>query len=1101
MRKALYGAACATLALSCSLAMFAQATLTPTTLSFGNQVLNVASSSKTVTVKNTQAVPLTISSITIGGGTAPGDYTLGSNCPVSPNMLGAGKSCSINVTLTPSALGSRTGILTVAESATGTAQSVSLVGTGVEPAVLSVSTLNFGTVYVGNTTVAKSVTLTNYQKIALSFTSIATTGDFSIATNTCGSSIAAGANCKVGVTFIPTLTGIRTGTLTFTDSAANSPQIVNLSGTGSSPVALSATSLTFASATVGTTSTAKTVTLTNHLTTALSISSPAVSGDFAVASNTCGSAVGAGQKCTIGVTFTPTQVGTRSGSLTISYGAYGSPSVVSLTGTGNVNGLTAITVTPANPSIPLGTQQQFTATGHFSNGTTENLTNAVTWSASSAATINVSGLATTVAQGVSTITATVNAIKGTTTLMVTPPTLVSIAVTPANPSISAGSSEQFTATGTYTDGSTQNLTSTASWSSSATNFVTINATGLAAAVAPGTTTIEATSGAINGSTTLTVTAPVLSSIAVTPANSLIGIGGEVQCHAMGTYTDGSFRDITNSVTWSSSAPSAATVNNNGVVVVTGPGTATVTASSASVSGSATVSAVSGVVVTAGVGYNTPNTVKSLTITASTGAVTSAGPAIAGGGVGNQGVAIDPAGEFAYVAGEGKLWVYTIDESSGLLTPVVGSPYSVATYVRRVTVAGNGQFLYLVDGSSVYGYSIDRTTGAVSPLGVASYAVATGALALVGDSSGQHLYVAGNSSVAGFAIDASSGALTALSGSPYGTTGGQGIAIDAQGQFVYVSGSGLTVYAINSSGGTLTEVIGSPFAASVNFTGVAVDGTGTFVYGSVQGNPSVVYGFIRDAVTGVLTAVPGSPFAMAGGSLYGFGVAADGSGKFVYAVDANTGVTAYTINPSTGALTLVNYAGGGGYNLAVSSLPTTAATLQSITVQPANPTITSSSLGLQQQFTAVGSYSDGSTRFLTGSVSWSSSNSGVASISNTAGTNGLATTTGYGTTTITASLGAVSGNANLTVTSSPLTAIAVTPSNPTISVRDAIQLTATGYFADGSNGNVTSSAIWSTSNASSVNISPSGLAQALAAGQATITATMSSISGNATVTAQ
>src|SRR5947199_1261731 len=136
------------------------------------------------------------------------------------------------------------------------------------------------------------------------------------------------------------------------------------------------------------------------------------------------------------------------------------------------------------------------------------MTNAVSWSSSDTgvATITSGGLATSIPQGTSTISASGGA-TGSTTLTVGPATLVSIAVTPANPSVPKGSTQQFTATGTYTDNSTQNLTSTVTWTSSATSIATINSSGLASTVAQGTSTITATSGPVNGSTTLTVTAP------------------------------------------------------------------------------------------------------------------------------------------------------------------------------------------------------------------------------------------------------------------------------------------------------------------------------------------------------------------------------------------------------------------------------------------------------------------------------------------------------------------------------------------------------------------------------------------------------------------
>src|ERR1039457_2349631 len=395
-------------------------TLTPATQSFGNEAVNQTSAAKTATLKNNQTVALTISSIAVSGGTAPEDYATGGTCPISPATLGAKKSCSITVTFTPSATGNRTGTLTVTDDASTSPQTVSLSGTGVDPVTLSASSLVFGTVYAGDTSAAKTVSLTNGQKTALTFTSIATTGDFAIASNTCGNSIAGGASCKVGVTFSPTALGQRAGTLTFIDDASNSPQTVSLSGDGAPPVTISPSNVGFASQTVGTTSAPFKITLTNHRSTSLSVSTIAATGDFAVASNGCGNSVAAGQKCTIGVTFTPTEVGLRSGSLTISYSGFGSPIVVPLQGTGNANGLKSITVTPTNPSIAAGSSLQLIATGQFANGSMEDLTGSVIWgsSVSTVASISATGFATGVGAGQTLIAATLGTIGGSTTLTV-----------------------------------------------------------------------------------------------------------------------------------------------------------------------------------------------------------------------------------------------------------------------------------------------------------------------------------------------------------------------------------------------------------------------------------------------------------------------------------------------------------------------------------------------------------------------------------------------------------------------------------------------------------------------------------------------------------
>jgi uncharacterized protein YjdB len=137
------------------------------------------------------------------------------------------------------------------------------------------------------------------------------------------------------------------------------------------------------------------------------------------------------------------------------------------------------------------------------------------------------------------------------------------------------------------------------------------------------------------------------------------------------------------------------------------------------------------------------------------------------------------------------------------------------------------------------------------------------------------------------------------------------------------------------------------------------------------------------------------------------VTADASGQFVFATDSSE-VLSYQIDPGTGALTFINGINPGGTSIAL--LPaagSSSATLQSLQIAPANPTVAS---GATQQFTATGAYSDGTQRFLTDSVTWTSSNPSVAAI----GQNGLATATGSGSTTITATLNDVAATTSLTV---------------------------------------------------------------------------------------
>jgi hypothetical protein len=184
--------------------------------------------------------------------------------------------------------------------------------------------------------------------------------------------------------------------------------------------------------------------------------------------------------------------------------------------------LVSLAITPANSSKALGLTQQFTATGTYTNGTTQDLTTTVTWSSSSTATATISnaagtkGLATTIATGSTTITATHSGsgVSANTSFTVSAAELVSLAITPANPTLILGSTQQFTATGTYTDGSNENVTSSVTWSSSITGVATISnaggSQGMASAVGAGNTTISAMHGSagVSASTGFTVQGPV-----------------------------------------------------------------------------------------------------------------------------------------------------------------------------------------------------------------------------------------------------------------------------------------------------------------------------------------------------------------------------------------------------------------------------------------------------------------------------------------------------------------------------------------------------------------------------------------------------------------
>ena len=205
----------------------------------------------------------------------------------------------------------------------------------------SPTALSFGSVEVGSSSAPLPVTLTNLGSTALAISSITTTAQFA-QTNNCGSSLPAGGNCTINVTFSPSSSGSQGGSLTVTDSAVGSPQSVALSGFGTQPaVTLTPGPLTFPQQLIDTIKSLK-ETLINTGTANLIITSITVSGQFAQHNN-CSATMLPGESCAITVEFKPLNIGPFTGTLSIPDNAPGSPQKASLTGTG-----TAFTVSPSS---------------------------------------------------------------------------------------------------------------------------------------------------------------------------------------------------------------------------------------------------------------------------------------------------------------------------------------------------------------------------------------------------------------------------------------------------------------------------------------------------------------------------------------------------------------------------------------------------------------------------------------------------------------------------------------------------------------------------------------------------------------------------------
>ncbi len=173
-----------------------------------------------------------------------------------------------------------------------------------------------------------------------------------------------------------------------------------------------------------------------------------------------------------------------------------------------------------------------------------------------------------------------------------------------------------------------------------------------------------------------------------------------------------------------------------------------------------------------------------------------------------------------------------------------------------------------------------------------------------------------------------------------------------------------------------------------------------------------------------------------------------------------------------------------------TVPVAAKTLTSIALSPSTATL---AVGVKQQFAAMATYNDGSTTDVTATATWISSKAAVATVSST----GLATGVAAGSATVTAALNGFSAAAQITVPvpAKIVTSIALSPATNGVAVGATQQFTATATYSDGSTGDVSGTANWTSSNPAVITVSPSGLATGVAAGSAAITASMSGISGN------
>jgi sugar lactone lactonase YvrE len=343
-----------------SISAFPAASTSTGSLAFGLTAAGTTSSPQTVIVS--AYGPLTINNISTSANFSEAD-----DCPAT---LANGTTCTMYVYFAPTASGNLNGTITINTNGFfSQVNTVSLTGLG-SAISLTGSPLSFGNQLVKTTSAAQTVTVKNTGTTAITMGAITLTDatDYALSANTCpasGKTLAGGASCTLSVTFGPTTTGSKRGAIVINDNDPSSPQLAGLSGTGTSNVSLSTTSVTFATTAVGVSSAATKITLTNNTGASITLGATpiTVTGPFLSASSTTCTknlVVAAKGTCVINVQFKPTATGYASGTLSVSDSDVTSPQTAALQGTG-----TGIKFTPVSVNfgtVTRGTQVSSTVT-------------------------------------------------------------------------------------------------------------------------------------------------------------------------------------------------------------------------------------------------------------------------------------------------------------------------------------------------------------------------------------------------------------------------------------------------------------------------------------------------------------------------------------------------------------------------------------------------------------------------------------------------------------------------------------------------------------------------------------------------------------------
>ena len=768
-----------------------------------------------------------------------------------------------------------------------------------------------------------------------------------------------------------------------------------------------------------------------------------------------------------------------------------------LIGNGGGASLTAVSLTPTNPTLTLSLSppatRQFVAIGTYSFGNPQDITNQLTWVSgdTTVATMDNKGVATAVGSGKVILTGSIQdpvSLKTfqVNTILTVVPQLTGITISPASAQIAKGTTQQFKATGTYNDGTSPDITALVSWNSTLPAIATISASpgtqGLALASSPGSTSISASLGTLSSpNSSLVVSSAHLASLAVSPANPTVPLATSQQLVATGTFDDGTTQGLSRDVAWTTvnNHSRVAKVSATGMVTGLGLGSETITATSPS----------------SGISASTGITVDESSVAA---------------------ISVIPVGMVMFPQA---------------LSPVPVVANGTAQQMRAIAIFKDGSTLEVTGIQGINWSSTDTAVASIVPdagLLTTTGPGSTSVIAALGSQQGsttvnvltatlQSLVVAPtNAQVAQGGIQNVVALATFLA--PDNITSFQQ---DVSNAATWSSDADATVSYVNGLQELATGVATGTANISANFTlpnGSAAGGTATLNVSSAQlGTISLIPGSAALPLDGsrqfratgnytdgsqvdlsLLATWGSSDDAITTVSPFGF-TSASGPGQ--------TNISASFLNPVTG--TPVAGAGSVVVNpAALARIDICAATVSNpiANCPPLDPVSPPPGISFasQTQFglVAIGTFSDGSRQDLTDAVHWSPANPDAATVSNDPGIPGITTGVGGrgvltggvqgGTANITATTGGVSGSTTVSATTATLQSLAITPANGVVALGIPQPLKVTGSFSDGPKQDVTASVQWSSLNPDIAIVYPGGLAYTTGRGTAAISQDPSSL---------